>query len=94
MMEQVIRAWHIGEHGAIYAGRCTDEEMKQFVREVRGYELANRCIAACFEEVNQDEMDRERDYVGDYRKLRRTTYRKEAEAWGTDLPCQIHAPYL
>ena len=99
-MEQPIRAWHIGEYGEIYAGRCTDEEIKQWFREQISsngdHSEADEQIAECFEEISQDEMDRERDWHSDdvpdgESADGRSNYRKEAE--GGALPCQISTQY-
>jgi hypothetical protein len=90
-MEQPIRAWHIGEHGEIYAGRCDEGGMKKFMLELCGPKDGQESIDSLFEEIDQDEMDVERDWIDGDGKETRTTFRKEAE--GEALPCQISTTY-
>jgi hypothetical protein len=94
-MEQPIRAWHIGKHGEIFAGRCTEEQMKQWFRELVSigddYSEADERIDDCFEEISQEEMDVEREWIDGDGKETRTTFRKEAE--DGMLPCQISTTY-
>jgi hypothetical protein len=87
----VIRAWHIGEHGEVFAGRCTEEEMKQWYRELVATstepDYGNECIAECFEELSPAELDAPIKF-----SHAMTTYRKEAEGC-LGLPCQIATMY-
>lgn len=94
-MEQPIRAWHIGEHGEIYAGRCDEEGIKQYLREICGEKDAADQIENCFEELPQEELDRERTmHCDETGKNYRTTLRKEAEEAGSALLTQISTLYL
>ena len=89
-MEELIRAWHIGKYGEIFAGRCTDEEMKQYFRKLISMS-ADEQIDECFEEISQEEMDVERDWIDEDGKETRTTFRKESESGA--LPRQISTDY-
>ena len=91
-MEQPIRAWHIGEYGEIFAGRCDEDGIKQFVREECGDKDGQEQIDALCKEIPQEELDVERDWVDSEGDQIRTTYRKEAEGC-CELPMQISTTY-
>jgi hypothetical protein len=91
-MEQVIRAWHIGEYNEIYAGRCDEEGIKLFLHELCGKDAAVDSIESLFEEIPQDALDVEIDWRDSGGDTIRTTLRREAESYKT-LPAQIGTTY-
>ncbi|MGC2232083.1 MAG: hypothetical protein WBA09_11305 [Candidatus Acidiferrum sp.] len=90
-MEELIRAWHIGKYGEIFAGRCDEAGIKQYILDLTGEKDGRECIDSLFEEISQEEMDVERDWIDGEGNKTRTTYRKEAD--GGALPCQIGTTY-
>lgn len=54
----MMRAWHIGEHGEIYAAESA-EGAKQLMFALVGEEEATEFIESCFEELTARELDRE-----------------------------------
>jgi len=97
-MEQLIRAWHIGEHGEIFAGRCDEDGIKQFIRQECGDKDGQEQIDSLCEEIDQEEMDVERPWHFDdapdgESEEGKSTYRKQAEEC-VSLPCQISTTYF
>jgi hypothetical protein len=88
-----IRAWHIGEHGEVYAGRCGEVAIKRWYRKLVGNrDEADECIASCFEEIPASEMKRVQNWDSDGRK-HRSSFLKEAELC-VELPMQISTTYV
>jgi len=92
--EKPIRAWHIGEHGEVFAGRCGPVAIRNYYRKLCGnLAEANEAIIICFEESPQSEMGIVRKWGnGDNGKNFRSSYRREAEKC-VELPMQIATTY-
>ena len=89
-MEELIRAWHIGKYGEIFAGRC-DEAGIQYILDLTGEKDGRECIDSLFEEISQEEMDVERDWIDGEGNKTRTTYRKDPDPRDQPSPV-ISAP--
>lgn len=62
------------------------------MRDLCGERAGQESIDALFEEIDQEEMDEERDWIDGDGNATRTTYRKEAEGC-YELPMQISTTY-
>lgn len=84
-----IRAWHIREDGEIYAGRCSEEEMKKW------FEAEWEGAADYMREVSPEAMDAEVELLDEESGEKyKTTLRREAEEAGDSLPAWISTTYL
>lgn len=87
-----IRAWHIGEEGEVFAGRCDEKGIKRYYKKLLGNrDEANKRIASCFVEIPQSELDEIRNWNIDGDTVL-SSYRKEAEKC-VELPMQIATTY-
>ncbi len=87
-----IRAWHIGEPGEIFAGRCDERGIKRWFAKLIGDSAdAKEQIGSFFEEIDQEELGTIRPWNIDGKTVR-TTYLKEAERC-VELPMQIATTY-
>ena len=84
-----IHIYRIGSDGTEYYAAHSEEEMRQYYREICGTEdYCEEDLKERFEEVT--DIDTEFDYSEDGKKIK-TTWRKLAEA--SQMPCQISTGY-
>lgn len=91
MSDLQVRVWQIGSDGTEFYAAHSEEEMKDFYRELVGTEdYCETDLRDHFEEVPAAAMDAEVEFNDDG-KIIRTTWRKLAAS--ASLPTQISSGY-
>jgi hypothetical protein len=90
--QETIRVWQIGPDGTEYFAANSEDEMKQYYRQMLGARekaQADHDLIHHFEEVG--DLDEEFEFDDDGEK-RMTTWRRLAQS-ASELPCQISTGY-